>query len=30
MEQPGGLKGPNSDTYLYPHLQIDMQGSVRA
>ncbi|HXH67633.1 MAG TPA: hypothetical protein VNI81_10575, partial [Candidatus Limnocylindrales bacterium] len=26
---PGGLKGPNSDTYLYPHLQIDMQGSVR-
>ena len=25
----GGLKGPNSDTYLYPHLQIDMQGSVR-
>lgn len=24
----GGLKGPNSDTYLYPHLQIDMQGSV--
>ena len=26
---PGGLKGPNSDTYLYAHLQIDMQGSVR-
>jgi TonB-dependent receptor len=26
---PGGLKGPDSDTYLYPHLQIDMQGSVR-
>jgi TonB-dependent receptor len=26
---PGGLKGPNGDTYLYPHLQIDMQGSVR-
>src|SRR5580692_920433 len=25
---PGGLKGPNGDTYLYPHLQIDMQGSV--
>ena len=25
---PGGLKGPNSDTYFYPHLQIDMQGSV--
>ncbi len=25
----GGLKGPNSDTYLYAHLQIDMQGSVR-
>jgi TonB-dependent receptor len=26
---PGGINGPNSDTYLYPHLQIDMQGSVR-
>jgi TonB-dependent receptor len=26
---PGGLRGPNGDTYLYPHLQIDMQGSVR-
>ncbi|HEY1483256.1 MAG TPA: TonB-dependent receptor [Candidatus Acidoferrum sp.] len=26
---PGGLKGPNSDTYLYAHFQIDMQGSVR-
>jgi TonB-dependent receptor len=26
---PGGLHGPNGDTYLYPHLQIDMQGSVR-
>jgi TonB-dependent receptor len=26
---PGGLKGPNGDTYLYPHLQIDMQGSIR-
>jgi TonB-dependent receptor len=26
---PGGLKGPNGDTYLYPHLQVDMQGSVR-
>jgi len=25
----GGLKGPNGDTYFYPHLQIDMQGSVR-
>jgi len=25
---PGGLRGPNGDTYLYPHLQIDMQGSV--
>jgi TonB-dependent receptor len=25
----GGLTGPNSDTYLYPHLQIDMQGSLR-
>ena len=21
-------RDPNSDTYLYPHLQIDMQGSV--
>jgi len=26
---PGGVKGPFSDLYLYPHLQIDMQGSVR-
>jgi TonB-dependent receptor len=26
---PGGIKGPDSDTYLYPHMQIDMQGSVR-
>jgi TonB-dependent receptor len=26
---PGGLKGPLGDTYLYTHLQIDMQGSVR-
>jgi TonB-dependent receptor len=26
---PGGLKGPFSDTYFYPHLQIDMQGSYR-
>ncbi len=25
----GGVKGPFSDLYLYPHLQIDMQGSVR-
>jgi TonB-dependent receptor len=25
---PGGVKGPFSDTYFYPHLQIDMQGSV--
>jgi TonB-dependent receptor len=25
----GGLKGPNGDTYLYGHFQIDMQGSVR-
>lgn len=25
---PGGVKGPLSDTYLYPHLQIDMQGSM--
>lgn len=25
----GGLKGPFSDTYLYAHLQIDMQGSIR-
>ncbi|HKN23826.1 MAG TPA: TonB-dependent receptor [Candidatus Acidoferrum sp.] len=26
---PGGLKGPDGDTYLYAHLQIDMQGSAR-
>jgi TonB-dependent receptor len=26
---PGGLNGPNSDTYLYSHLEIDVQGSVR-
>jgi TonB-dependent receptor len=26
---PGGLKGPNGDTYLYGHFQIDMQGSMR-
>lgn len=26
---PGGLTGPNGDTYLYAHFQIDMQGSVR-
>ena len=26
---PGGVKGPLGDTYLYTHLQIDMQGSVR-
>lgn len=25
---PGGLRGPNSDTYLYSHFQIDMQGSI--
>jgi TonB-dependent receptor len=25
----GGVKGPLSDTYLYTHFQIDMQGSVR-
>ena len=25
---PGGVKGPLSDTYFYPHLQIDMQGSI--
>ena len=25
----GGIKGPLSDTYLYTHFQIDMQGSVR-
>ena len=24
---PGGLKGPNGDVYLYPHFQIDAQGS---
>jgi TonB-dependent receptor len=26
---PGGLKGPDSDIYLYSHLEIDAQGSVR-
>jgi TonB-dependent receptor len=24
---PGGVHGPLSDTYFYPHLQVDMQGS---
>jgi TonB-dependent receptor len=26
---PLGLKGPNGDTYLYSHLQVDVQGSYR-
>jgi len=26
---PLGLKGPNGDQYLYAHLQLDAQGSVR-
>lgn len=26
---PGGVLGPNGDTYLYTHFQIDMQGSMR-
>jgi len=26
---PGGLRGPFGDIYFYPHLQIDMQGTVR-
>ena len=26
---PLGLKGPNGDNYLYAHLQLDAQGSVR-
>jgi hypothetical protein len=26
---PGGLYGPDSDQYLYTHLQFDAQGSVR-
>jgi TonB-dependent receptor len=26
---PGGVTGPLGDTYLYTHLQIDMQGSAR-
>jgi TonB-dependent receptor len=26
---PLGLKGPNGDTYLYAHLQVDAQGSYR-
>ncbi|NYF53444.1 TonB-dependent receptor [Tunturiibacter gelidoferens] len=25
----GGIKGPNGDTYLYGHLQVDLQGSYR-
>jgi TonB-dependent receptor len=25
----GGLRGPNSDNYLYSHLEIDIQGSYR-
>ena len=24
-----GIKGPSGDSYLYPHLQVDAQGSVR-
>jgi TonB-dependent receptor len=26
---PGGLRGPNGDTYLFPHFQVDLQGSFR-
>ena len=26
---PGGLHGPNGDTYLYPHFQVDVQGSFQ-
>ena len=26
---PGGIKGPDSDIYLYAHLQVDIQGSYR-
>jgi TonB-dependent receptor len=26
---PGGLHGPDADTYIYPHFQIDAQGSFR-
>jgi TonB-dependent receptor len=26
---PLGIKGPNGDVYLYPHLQIDAQASIR-
>ncbi|WP_353068217.1 TonB-dependent receptor [Tunturibacter empetritectus] len=25
----GGIKGPNGDTYLYGHLQVDLQGTYR-
>jgi hypothetical protein len=25
----GGITGPNGDTYLYSHLQVDLQGSYR-
>jgi TonB-dependent receptor len=27
--QPLGIKGPNGDVYLYPHLQVDAQASFR-
>jgi len=26
---PGGLRGPDGDNYLYPHFQVDAQGSFR-
>jgi hypothetical protein len=25
----GGIKGPSGDIYLYPHFQVDAQGTVR-
>ena len=25
----GGLAGPGGDSYLYPHFQLDTQGTVR-
>ena len=28
LPTPGGVRGPFGDIYLYPHLQVDAQGSV--
>jgi outer membrane receptor protein involved in Fe transport len=29
LSAPGGAKGPSGDQYLYPHFQLDVQGSYR-